>query len=150
MFNTALRILNHIPDAEDVLQEAFTDAFRQLKSFEQRSTFGAWLKQIVIFKSVSALKKRSIQLVEMDVDEGPADVEYTSDDCWYTVEMIREALQQLPDGYRTAVSLYLLEGYNHEEVAEQMGIAPSTARTQYTRGKEKLVEFLKQNKVYER
>ena len=150
MYNTAMRILNHVPDAEDVLQEAFIDAFRQLKSFEHRSTFGAWLKQIVIFKSVSMLKKRNLQLVEMEAVEETPDLEYTEDNNWYSVDMIKAALQQLPDGYRTVVSLYLLEGYGHEEIADTLGIAHSTVRTQYIRGKEKLIQLLKKRQVYER
>ena len=60
MYNTALRILNRTDDAEDILQEAFTDAFQQLRSFEGRSTFGAWLRQIVVYKSIAHLKKQKL------------------------------------------------------------------------------------------
>jgi RNA polymerase sigma factor (sigma-70 family) len=154
MYNTALRIVNNVPDAEDILQESFIDAFRQLKTFEQRSTFGAWLKQIVIFKSIGLLKKRKVQLVPMDIGmdllEDKADESESADNTWYTVDLIREAMQQLPDGYRTVLSLYLLEGFGHEEIAESLGVAHSTVRTQYMRGKEKLIELLKKREVYER
>jgi RNA polymerase sigma factor (sigma-70 family) len=66
MYNTALRIVGKVADAEDVLQEAFTDAFMQLKTFEQKSTFGAWLKQIVIFKSINLLKKQKLAFAELN------------------------------------------------------------------------------------
>ncbi len=66
MYNTALRIVGKVPDAEDVLQEAFTDAFVQLKTFEHKSTFGAWLKQIVIFKSIGFLKKQRLSFAELN------------------------------------------------------------------------------------
>ena len=65
MFNTALRIVNKVPDAEDVLQDSFIDAFTQLGSFENRSTFGAWLKQIVVFKSIAHLKRQRINFVDV-------------------------------------------------------------------------------------
>lgn len=151
MFNTALRIVNHVADAEDILQEAFIDAFRQLKDFQGRSTFGAWLKQIVIYKSIAVLKKKRYDFVEMDdapdvADELPVNDENT----WYTVDLIRQSLQHLPDGYRTVLSLYLLEGYDQKEIADILNVAPSTVRTQYIRGKEKLLDLLKNREVYER
>ena len=150
MFNTALRIVNRAADAEDVLQDSFTDAFMQLKSFENRSTFGAWLKQIVVFKSVSFLKRQRISFVDMEVaadmpeEGGPDETEI-----WYTVDMIKQTMQQLPDGYRTVLSLYLFEGYDHGEIAAILGVAQPTVRTQYIRAKQKLLQLLKKGEVYE-
>ena len=68
---------------------------------------------------------------------------------WYTVDMIRQTMQQLPDGYRTVLSLYLFEGYDHEEISEILGVAQSTVRTQYIRAKQKLLKLLKKGEVYE-
>jgi len=96
------------------------------------------------------LKNRKVQLVEMDLVEEKADESESADNTWYTVDLIKEAMQQLPDGYRTVLSLYLLEGCGHEEIAESLGVAHSTVRTQYIRGKEKLIELLKKREVYER
>ena len=151
MFNTALRIVSNVADAEDILQEAFIDAFHQLKSFEGRSSFGAWLKQIVIYKSIALLKKKRIDFVEMDEAPDTADeLPVNDENTWYTVDLIRQSLQQLADGYRTVLSLYLLEGYDQKEIADILNVAPSTVRTQYIRGKEKLLELLKNREVYER
>ena len=150
MYNTALRIVNRTDDAEDILQEAFTDAFQQLGSFEGRSTFGAWLRQIVVYKSIAHLKKQKLHLngLETDAeniaDEAPID----EDEIWYSVESIQQAIQKLPDGYRTVLSLHLIEGYEQEEVAGMLQLAHSTVRTQYMRAKQKLVQLLKQE-VYE-
>lgn len=150
MFNTSLRIVNRETDAEDILQEAFTDAFRQLKDFEGRSTFGAWLKQIVVFKSITFLKKQRINFTAMDAATDIADIIEDEDAVWYTTEMIRNAILELPDGYRTVLSLHLLEGYEQDEVAEMLEVAPSTVRTQYMRAKQKLLVLLKKREVYER
>ena len=150
MFNTALRIVNKTADAEDVLQDSFTDAFMQLSSFEHKSTFGAWLKQIVVFKSITLLKKQRISFVEMEKAENLADEnEINEADIWYTVDMIKQTMQRLPDGYRTVLSLYLFEGYDHEEISEILGVAQSTVRTQYIRAKQKLLKLLKKGEVYE-
>jgi RNA polymerase sigma-70 factor (ECF subfamily) len=63
--------------------------------------------------------------------------------------MIKQRMQQLPDGYRTVLSLYLFEGYDHEEISEILGVAQSTVRTQYIRAKQKLLKLLKKGEVYE-
>ena len=150
MFNTALRIVNKTADAEDVLQDSFTDAFMQLSSFENKSTFGAWLKQIVVFKSITLLKKQRMSFVDMEKAEDlPDENEIDEADIWYTVDMIKQTIQQLTDGYRTVLSLYLFEGYDHEEISEILGVAQSTVRTQYIRAKQKLLNLLKKGEVYE-
>ena len=150
MYNTALRIVNRSADAEDVLQDSFTDAFMQLSSFEHKSTFGAWLKQIVVFKSITLLKKQRISFVDMEkAGDLPDENESDEADIWYTVDMIRQTIQQLPDGYRAVLSLYLFEGYDHEEISEILGVAQSTVRTQYIRAKQKLLKLLKIGEIYE-
>ncbi len=150
MYNTALRILNRTDDAEDILQEAFTDAFQKLSSFEGRSTFGAWLRQIVVYKSIGHLKKQKLLLnsLESDAENIADDSAVDEDEVWYSVDSIKQAMQKLPDGYRTVLTLHLIEGYEQEEVAEMMKVAHSTVRTQYMRAKQKLLQVLKQE-VYE-
>ena len=145
MYNTALRIVNKIPDAEDILQEAFTDAFLQLKSFENKSTFGAWLKQIVVFKSIRFLNKQKMIFTDAEnVMDNIAEEETVNEaDIHFTIDGIKQKLQQLPDGYRTVLSLYLIEGYDHEEIAEILNVAHATVRSQYMRGKQKLLQLLK-------
>ncbi len=150
MYNTALRILNRTDDAEDILQEAFTDAFQQLSSFEGRSTFGAWLRQIVVYKSIGHLKKQKLHVngLETDAENIADETVLEEDEVWYTVDSIKQAMQKLPDGYRTVLTLHLIEGFEQEEVAEMMKVAHSTVRTQYMRAKQKLLQLLKQE-VYE-
>jgi len=146
MFNTSYRILNDYAEAEDVLQESFIDAYRHLHSFRSRSSFGSWLKQIVVNKSINVLRKRKLDTVDIDFtmaaelpdENGPDEKEIQ-----YKVEEVRKAIQQLPDGYRMVLSLYLLEGYDHEEISEILQLAESTVRTQYMRAKQKLVQIIK-------
>jgi len=138
MYNVALRIVNYEEEAEDVLQESFLDAFTRLDSFRGETTFGLWLKQIVINKSINYLRKRKVEFVSIeavDVAEEPAaDVE----DLTLRVEEVKAGIAQLPDKYRVVLSLYLFEGYDHEEIAHILKISESTSRTQYMRAKMKL------------
>jgi len=151
MYNTALRIAGNRTDAEDILQESFIDAFAQLRSFENKSTFGAWLKQIVVFKSITLLKKKRLSFtdLEKETEEMADETAMDENEIEFTVQNIKKAMNQLPDGYRAVLSLYLLEGYDHEEIAEIMRISQSTVRTQYKRGKQKLLQILKKEDAHE-
>jgi RNA polymerase sigma factor (sigma-70 family) len=147
MYNTSLRIVNNTADAEDVLQEAFVDAFRSLNDFHYHSTFGAWLKRIVINKSINILRKRKMQLVELDSTNAHVlsdDERLDEQDLQLKVDQVKRGIQKLADGYRTVISLYLLEGYDQEEISEILGISHNTVRTQYIRAKQKLLLILKQ------
>ena len=146
MYNTSLRIVNNTVEAEDILQESFIEAFRNIHSFENRSSFGSWIKKIVINKSINQLKKKKIDFVEIDDPEKYAphqDEDMEDESIQWQVDKVIQAMHQLPGGYRTVLSLYLLEGYDHEEIADIMGVAESTTRTQYIRGKQKLLKILK-------
>ncbi len=145
MLNVAFRIVGDIGDAEDVLQEAFVDAFSKLKDFRQETTFGLWLKQIVINRSVNLLRKRKVEWVSLDdggVDNLSEEEVDDDEDTQYKVQLIKEAMNELPDGYRVVLSLYLLEGYDHEEISQVLGITENTSRTQFLRAKRKLCEIL--------
>jgi RNA polymerase sigma factor (sigma-70 family) len=143
MFNVAMRILNHAAEAEDVLQDAFLDAFQKINDFRQNSTFGAWLKQIVVNRAINQLRHRKVDFIDIDdvgdfEDREPFDEEALE----FQLNRVQRCILLLPDGYRTVLSLYLLEGYDHEEIAEILGVAESTTRTQYIRAKKKLLEIL--------
>jgi RNA polymerase sigma-70 factor (ECF subfamily) len=147
MYNTSLRIVNHTGDAEDILQEAFLDAFTGIHSFQYKSTFGAWLKRIVINKSINHLRKQKAVLIDIDKTvaiETPNAETLDEKDLMLKVQEIKKAVQKLPNGYRAVLTLYLFEGYDHEEIAEIMEISHATVRTQYMRAKQKLLVLLKQ------
>ena len=145
MFNVCMRITNDYAEAEDVLQEAFVSAFKNLNSYKAEASFGSWLKKIVVNASINAIRKRRSELVPMDerVIGEVAEEEYDDDTEWQ-VEKVRRAIQQLPDGYRVVLSLYLLEGFDHAEIGEVLGITESTSKSQYHRARKKLLEIMKE------
>ncbi|QNL52403.1 sigma-70 family RNA polymerase sigma factor [Olivibacter sp. SDN3] len=146
MYNTALRIVIDADEAADVLQEAFIDAFKRLDSFRQESTFGLWMKQIVVNKSLSALRKRKVEFESLSgADDIPTDDLEEEFSSQFEVERVRKAINQLADGYRVVLSLYLLEGYDHEEIAHILKINENTSRSQFSRAKKKLLDILKYN-----
>jgi RNA polymerase sigma-70 factor (ECF subfamily) len=146
MYNTSLRIVNNSGDAEDVLQESFCDAFAAIGSFAYKSTFGAWLKRIVINKSINALRKRKMTIVDMEkttVGHLADEEDYDESSIGLKVEEIKKAVKELPNGYRTVLTLHLFEGYDQEEIAEILQVSHVTVRTQYMRAKQKLLQYVK-------
>jgi RNA polymerase sigma factor (sigma-70 family) len=147
MYNVCLRMVGNPADAEDVMQEAFLNAFRKIDTYQGKVSFGAWLKRIVINRSLDYLKKRRVKFEE--VNERSAGVE--EDDAGYLevdVNRIKKAIQSLPDGYRVVLSLHLIEGYDHEEISQILQISNSACRTQYMRAKNKLKEMLRNQEMY--
>ena len=150
MFNASYRILNNRMAAEDVMQESFFKAFDKINTYSGKVSFGAWLKKIVINQSLDELKKNKIddRFIE---DEGVKlkelnDKEDENDETEqkFNIDDIKEKINDLPDGYRVVLSLYLLEGYDHDEISEILNISSSTSRSQYTRAKNKLKKQLKE------
>ena len=147
MYSISLRIINDEMEAEDVMQEAFLKAFEKINSYKGEVSFGAWLKKIVVNRSLDYLKKRKVQFEE--VNERTTEIEdYQMPTKEVDVKILKEAIQNLSDGYRVVLSLYLIEGYDHEEISQILGISNSASRTQLLRAKNKLRELLKGKEIF--
>jgi RNA polymerase sigma factor (sigma-70 family) len=146
MYNLAHRIMNNREDAEDILQEAFVECFRHLDNFRFESTFGAWLKKIVVNKCINQLQKKKVDLTYCEVL--PSVAEEVPEETSYDTKEIFRGIDMLPDGYRVILTLYLLEGYDHSEIAQILGISESTSKSQYSRAKEKLKIILSKKIKY--
>jgi RNA polymerase sigma factor (sigma-70 family) len=149
MFNVCMRLVNNTKDAEDILQESFLEAFRNINDFRGGSSFGAWLKKIVVNRAINHLKKRRLILLEQIPDSENVLYEDTitdTEDVQYEVKKVQSTLLALPPGYKLVLSLYLLEGYDHAEIAQILNITESTSKSQYNRAKAKLREQLKEKK----
>jgi RNA polymerase sigma-70 factor (ECF subfamily) len=140
MYNLAYRILNNREDAEDLLQETFVECFRSLDTFRFESTFGAWLKKITVNKCINHIKKKKIDLTLCD--NLPTNISEEESDVIYDTGKIFKGIEMLPDGYRIILTLYLLEGYDHSEISQILGISESTSKSQYSRAKDKLRNIL--------
>lgn len=144
MYNASLRILKDEFEAEDIMQEAFLTAFTKLNTFKGEVTFGAWLKRIVINKSLTQLKKNNkYQDVKMEViaDES-IEVEEAIDYSALQANKVLDVLNSLKDNYRIVLNLNLIEGYDYEEIAQILGYTNENVRTTISRAKKKLKEQL--------
>ncbi len=145
MLNVAYRILRNEEDARDILQDAFLKVFSNLKNYRHQASFHAWLKRIVINTAINQAKKKGLLIVDK-----PDLIERVAEQRSYeeqeqinaNLEQANKALMLLPDGYRTVLSLYLLEGYDHQEIASILDISVSTSLSQYSRGKKKWLALI--------
>lgn len=148
MYNVCYRIMNNREEAEDMLQEAFTQAFMKLETFRFESSFGAWLKRITVNTCLNAINKKKVELIyceEIYDHELPQGKEET--EVQFTVANVTKAMEELPKGGRMVFSLYLIEGYDHSEIAQILGITESTSKSQFMRAKRRVVEILKEFKT---
>jgi RNA polymerase sigma factor (sigma-70 family) len=145
MYNICIRMMPGVEDAEDMLQESFAEAFRRLHTFRFESTFGAWLKRIVINRCINEMRRRKADLKyfeDMHLFEGKP--EENMEETGLSVDKVRLAMKELPNGSRMIFSLYLLEGYDHLEIAEILNISVSNSKSQYMRARQKVKELLTQ------
>ncbi len=145
MFSIAQRYVKDDFTAEDVMQDAFIKVFKNIKNFKGEVTIGAWIKRIVINQCIDYLKKKKVELVS--IEEKKLDV--ASNDDWtidevVNVNMVTTAINNLPEKYKVVLSLYLLEGYDHQEIAQVLSISEVASRSQLMRGKNKLKIQLKE------
>ena len=154
MYNTSYRILNNSFEAEDVMQEAFLNAFTKLNTYKGEVTFGAWLKRIVINRSLTQLRKVK-RLDEMKFDDFENTIEaveengYQDNNDYSTLKAkeIVNTIQKLKDNYCLALTLSLIEGYDNEEIAQIMQISNENCRTTISRAKSKLRQLLQSSLV---
>lgn len=144
MFVVANRYVNDSFLAEDIMQESFIKAFKSIDRYKNEVPFGAWLKRIVINQSIDALKKKKLELISMNEET----LRVVEDEDWkvdksITADEVKSAINDLKEKYRLVLSLYLFEGYDHDEISQILGITSNTSRTHLLRGKRILKEKLK-------
>ena len=143
MQRVAWKITRNESEAEDIVQEAFLKAFRNLPNFKGDSTFGAWLKRITINTSINHVKKRQIEVVPFDGTEPSQPAASSSmTNTQISWKSIQHAINKLPSGYKQVLKLYLLEGFDHQEISDILSISEATSKSQFCRAKRKLRTIL--------
>lgn len=145
MFNIALRYVSDKENAKDVMQEGFLKAFVNINTYQPKFSFGSWLKRIIINQALDELRKRKLNFSDDEVEN----LNIINDDDWNFESFISKqdillAIEQLDAKQNIVVKLYLIEGYDHQEISEILNIPATTSRTYLSRGKHKLRALLKQ------
>ena len=148
MYNTSLRIVNDSFIAEDIMQESFLDAFSKIETFEWRSSFGSWLKRIVVNKSIDLIKKNQNALLSLNEESTLVEEEHNEDmdniEC--RLDEIKIALKKLPENYKVVLVLHLFEGYDHMEISQILNLPYNNVRVRYLRAKRKLLDIIERSR----
>ena len=146
MFNVSFRILNNQELAEDIMQESFLTAFTKLDTFIGNVTFGAWLKKIVINKSINELQNNN-KYIFSTLDETKLELKDELKDDFENIntEKVIKSLLKIKEDYRIIITLHFIEGYDLKEISEILNITYENCRTKMSRAKESLRLKLKTN-----
>jgi RNA polymerase sigma-70 factor (ECF subfamily) len=147
LYGVAVRMLGNQADAEDMLQEIFLAAHRKMESFRGDSALGTWLYRLAVNLCLDYLRSRrgrTVQLTDALEDEPSLPDTATQSLAARTVTKmdLERALAQLPEGCRTAFVLHDVQGLEHREVAEVMGIAEGTSKSQVHKARMRLRTLL--------
>jgi RNA polymerase sigma factor (sigma-70 family) len=145
MYHTCLRIVMNAADAEDILQEAFMEAFASLDKLKNAAAFGGWVKKIMINKSVNFIRrhrKNWLEIEDAELTNIPEEQAFDELEFRGKVDAIIGAMDSLPEKYRMVINLHIFEQMNFEEIASVMDLPSSTVRVQYLRGKQKILDRL--------
>jgi RNA polymerase sigma-70 factor (ECF subfamily) len=138
VFGQCVRLVNDRDMAEDLTQDSFVNAWKNLSKFRGDSAFGSWLYRIATNTAISYLRKQKHFNDSLDVD----DIELPYRESPAEQIGLEKAISLLPDGARTVFVLYSIEGYKHEEISAQLGIAVGSSKAQLHRARGLLKEQL--------
>lgn len=146
VYNTCYRVLRNSSEAEDVMQDSFLKAFSGLDSYNDSIPFEAWLVRIAINASIDKLRRKDLDMIDLNENLHSEILDTDDNEEWEKitekVTQVKVAIEKLPEASRLIINLYLIEGYDHEEIADILNIAPGTARIQYMRAKQKLITLI--------
>ncbi len=144
LYFVCIRYLKDKDDAQDVLQESFVIIFERINSYKGNGSFEGWARKITVNQCINSLKRRRIDM-ELSDDNIPVE-EPEQSNLPETEQNLRTklkaAIMELPDGFRTIINMYVLEGFTHKEIAEVLNIKESTSRSQLNRAKTALKKIM--------
>jgi RNA polymerase sigma factor (sigma-70 family) len=143
MFGVCLRYAESKEEAEDLLQEGFIKVYLNLSSFKAVGSLEGWIRKVMVNMAIENFRKQKIKLSGEDVPEDHADEENILSSL-HAGEIVK-IIQAMPKGYRAVFNLYAIEGYNHREIGELLGINENTSKSQYSRARAYLAEQIKQH-----
>ncbi len=139
VFSVAMRYANDVPEAEDIMQDTFVNLYRDLYQYKPVSALGAWVRRVTVTTALMHLRKKRMLFADTEI-HSLEQILQNDDDVLATIgaKEIMKMVQQLPDGYRVVFNLYVVEGFSHQEIADQLDITVSTTKSQLSRAKKML------------
>jgi RNA polymerase sigma-70 factor (ECF subfamily) len=144
MIGVCMRYSNDYEDARDILNEGFIKVFRFIEKYKIGTSLESWIRRIMINSSIDYYRKE-IRHRSEDIDTAmyklSDQTDVVSD---FSAQDILKAVQKLPPAYRAVFNLYVIEGYSHKEVSDELGITESTSRSNLVKARNRLKDMLEE------
>ena len=145
MFGVCRRYVKTVENTEEVLMLAFCKVFKKIDTYSGNGSFEGWIRRVMVNESLMFLRKNYRFNEHVDITELPVKAVAVSVEDELAAKDILNLLEQLPTGYRTVFNLYVIEGFKHREIAEQLGISINTSKSQLILAKKKLQKMIKKS-----
>lgn len=143
MMAVCYRYAGDYESAEDILQDGFVKVFKHLHAFKREGSFEGWIRRTMVNTSLDHLRKSNKMKIDADISEA----EYLAGDDEKSVSKLRveemmKLIEEMPPGYRTVFNMFAIEGYSHQEIAEELGVTESTSKTQFRKARTYLMNII--------
>ena len=135
MYALCCRYVKDRMEAEDVLVMSFTKIFERIGQYKGDGSFEGWIRRVVVNESLTYLRKNKNMYLETDIEEAVYEPDYQKLENELEANDLMKLIESLPVGYRTVFNMYAIDGYNHQEIAEQLGISENTSKSQLSRAR---------------
>ncbi|MFZ5999624.1 MAG: RNA polymerase sigma factor [Bacteroidota bacterium] len=135
MYALCCRYVKDRMEAEDVMVTAFTKVFERINQFKGDGSFEGWIRRIMVNESLTYLRRHKSMYLETEIEAADREPDYGSLQNELEAEDLRKLIADLPTGYRIVFNLYAIDGFSHQEIAEQLGITESTSKSQLSRAR---------------
>lgn len=142
MMGICMRYCKQREDAEDVLCNGMYRIMTKIGQYTGQGNFEGWMKRVMINECLMHLRKKKIRFEDVDEQRHIASAESSIEDLLMYEDVLR-LLDYLPPGYRTVFTLYVIDGYKHKEIAEELGISINTSKSQLILAKKRLQDIVK-------
>lgn len=135
MYALCCRYVKDRMEAEDVMVTAFTKIFERINQFKGEGSFEGWIRRVMVNESLSYLRKNKNMYLETDIEEAHREPDYHQLENQLEADDLLKLIEELPSGYRMVFNLYAIDGYSHQEIADQLGISENTSKSQLSRAR---------------
>jgi len=135
MYTLCCRYIKDKMEAEDVLVMAFTKIFERIDQYKNEGSFEGWIRRVMVNESLSYLRKNKNMYLETDIEAADREPDYDRIESQLEAEDLMKLIASLPTGYRIVFNLYTVDGFSHQEIADQLGISENTSKSQLSRAR---------------
>ncbi len=146
MFGVCLGYANNRESAQDLLQEGFVKVFTNLHKYNGKGSLEGWIRRTIVNNTIDFYRRQANQVASSELTEthltDNGDLNFNDALKELNVDDFLKITQELPEGYRMVLNLYIIEGYTHKEIAETLGVSEGTSKSQMAKAKKVLKKII--------